>query len=142
MRRSPEELFARLRKNRTNNRKHRIAVNIVVIVFALVYQAFGWWLLNDMVRSLVPKEGADFAFHAVLSLPIVVGIAGLYPMLLFTGLAAVFAVFWLIQELYLCTKDDMLIHLLDRIEALEKSRRNTAGVDQSEESKRERESTT
>jgi hypothetical protein len=107
-------------------------VCVVLIVFFLGYQAFGWWLLNDMVRGLIPKEGTDFAFHAVVSLPIVVAISGLIPMLLLTALGTVFMAFSLAGELMICTKDDLLIHLLDRVEALEKYQQYAVGTDRPE----------
>ena len=45
------------------SRKTRIALCMLLIAFFLGYQAFGWWLLNDIMHGLVPKEGVDPAWQ-------------------------------------------------------------------------------
>ncbi len=47
-------------------------------------------------------------------------------MLLLTAVGVVLLGFSLVGEVRMYTKDDMLIHLLDRVEALEKYRENAA----------------
>ena len=74
-----------------------------------------------MMTGLVPKEGEDLLWHVVLGQQTLAGIAYVQTMLFLLGLGVGTTVALLIGELTTCTKNDLLVHLWDRVQALERS---------------------
>jgi hypothetical protein len=118
MRRSPEVLVKRLR-----NRKFRIIGYSVLIIVGLCLIAWHWFVLTTLTSDLVPKEGDDLLWHAVLSQQLLPGIACLEAVLLLLGVGIGAVIALLIGEVTAFTKNDLLVNLWDRVEALEQSQR-------------------
>ena len=116
MPRSPEALVARLR-----NRKGRIIGYSILSVLLAIVAAGSWFVLTKAISGLLPKEGEDLFLHVVFGQQMLVGIACMQTMffLLALGLGATVGV--LIGELTTFTKQDLLVHLWDRVQALEQS---------------------
>jgi hypothetical protein len=116
MRRSPEVLIARLR-----NKKSRIIASGIFTVVLLGLLAWYWFLLITTCQSLVPREGENLAFHVVFTQQLLVGIAFIQCISLFLALGVGLSIGMLINELSGFTKNDLLVQLWDRVQALERS---------------------
>jgi len=129
MQRPPEALVARLR-----NRKRRLITLGILIVILLGLIAMGWLAVTSLQKSLVPKEDADLLLHVVSCQVLLPGIAFLQSMLLLlaAALGAALAAF-LGRSAGLATKDDLLVNLWDRVQALEQSRPVCSGSGQTQE---------
>jgi hypothetical protein len=116
MRRSPESLVNRLR-----NRKRRIVCYTILIIAGLLLLAAAGFVLVKSIGDLAFREGDDLQLHVVIGQQILVGIAFLDAMslLLATGIGAAIAM--LVGEVTSFTKDDLLVNLWDRVQALEQS---------------------
>jgi len=117
MRGSPEVLIARLR-----NRKKRIVAYSIFSVVCLGLLGVHWFVLVDMCRSLVPQEGEDLALHAVLSQQVFFAAACMHATSLLLACLLGLAVGALVCEVMTFTKNDLLVELWDRVQALERSK--------------------
>src|SRR5208282_4627147 len=114
MRGSPDALVARLR-----NRKGRmITCGILSIMFASV-GAGGCFVVTKAITGLVPREGEDLLMHVVFGQQMLVGIAHMQTVVLLLALGLGATLTALIGELTTFTKNDLLVHLWDRVQALE-----------------------
>ena len=123
MRRSLEALVTGLR-----NRKRRIVAYSILSVVFLGLAAWQWYVLSDAVRFLLPKEGEDPVSRVVMGQAMMPGIAAMIAALFL--LAAVIGVMigLLITEAAMFTKSDLLVQLWDRVQALERSMKQTSGA--------------
>jgi hypothetical protein len=116
MRRSPDALVARLR-----NRKGRIIGYSVLSAVCLALLAGHLFLVGRMTTGLVPRQGDDLLVSVVVGQQTIVAIAFLQTMSLVLAVGLGVAGAALIGELMVCTKNDLLVHLWDRVQALEQS---------------------
>jgi hypothetical protein len=116
MRTSPEKLIARLR-----NHKGRIIAHSILAAIFLAMLTVSWWVLLTIASdTLLLKKGEDPVFHLTVTQPMTLGIATLTSMsFLFASLVGVFG--GALVEFTGLTKDDLLVQLWDRVQALEKS---------------------
>jgi hypothetical protein len=116
MRRSPEALIARLR-----NRRSRITIYSVSLTVSSALLAASVYLLIEMVSFLAPKEGEGLALSQVAREYSLVGVAVLQVMSLMLILGASLFFAMLVAEIATFTKNDLLLDLSDRVQALERS---------------------
>ena len=120
MRRTPEAqlqaLIARLR-----NRKGRIIAYTISVLLLVGLVGTQWFVYVRMNSSLVPKEGDDLLLHVVTGQSVVGAMAGLFTIMVVLGVCCTTLVVKLIAELVGATREDLLVHLWERLRALEQT---------------------
>lgn len=116
MRRSPETLIKGLR-----NRKHRIVAYSIWSVVSLCLLVAALFLLFKATSGLVPKESDDLQLHVIMGQQMLVGITFIEAMSLLIGLCVGASIGLLVGEVATFTKNDLLVNLWDRVQALEQS---------------------
>jgi fatty acid desaturase len=121
MRGSPEALVSRLR-----NRTRRLVAYSILIPIFLGMLAMNWFLLTSMYSQFVPKEGEDPLAHVMMGQSILLGITGLGVGTFGLALVCAFLIAQLVTETCCFTRNDLLVHMYDRLQALEQSRSTSA----------------
>ena len=131
MRRSQEALSEALVAH-LRNRKRRIVTHSIVAVLLLVALAIQCVKLSMMCAFLVPKEGHDLLMHVAMGQSMVVWMATVCAVTVVLALLFTYVVLRLIVELFgVTTRDDLLVQLWDRVQALEQSQTTPAHLQQS-----------
>lgn len=125
MRRSPEVTVSRLR-----NRKGRIIGYGILSVILAGMAAGHWVVLTKLITGLAPREGEDLLLHVVIGQQMLGGITCLQTILFLLALGFGATVAGLIAELTTFTKNDLLVHLWDRVQALEQLQPSPANSQQ------------
>jgi hypothetical protein len=106
---------------RLRNRKGRIIAWSILSVVCLGGLAVQLIALNWMITDFMPKEGDELLTRAVVGQRMLRNIAFLQTVAYFVALVLATAVLFLIAELTMFTKHDLLVNLWDRVQALEQS---------------------
>ena len=106
---------------RLRNRKGRIIAWSILSVVWLGGLAVQLIALNWMITDFMPKEGDELLTRAVVGQRMLRNIAFLQTVAYFVALVLATAVLFLIAELTMFTKHDLLVNLWDRVQALEQS---------------------
>jgi uncharacterized membrane protein YhaH (DUF805 family) len=116
MRGSPEKLIAGLRRKRL-----RIIASGILSVVLLGLLIAQWCLIGTVWHDSVFKEHSDLLFHVAMQQMMVIPTCSLIAqsMLVAALLGIMMAIFFI--NLLAYSKDDLLVELWDRIEALEHS---------------------
>jgi hypothetical protein len=129
MRRSPEALVSRLR-----NRRGRIITYSILAVISLALAAMQWFLAMCLYSDLIPKGDEDAtAIRALLAPQFAVSTAVVLMVAFFFCLLFAQNIVMLIVEATGYTRNDLLVELWDRVQALESGRPGPASGTQPRE---------
>jgi hypothetical protein len=130
MRRSREALSEAL-VSHLRNRKRRIVTYSIFVILLLGGLAIQCFKLTMMWSFLAPKEGDDLLWHVAMCQPIVVWMATACASTLVLAMVCTYAVVKLIADIFgVTTRDDLLVQIWDRLQALERSQTTPANPQQ------------
>jgi hypothetical protein len=118
--------------SRLRNRKRRIVTYSIVVVVLLGGLSIQWFKLAMMWSFLTPKEGGDLLLHVAMCQPMVVWMATACASTLVLAMVCTYFVVELITEIFGVTRNDLLVQMWDRLQALERSQTTPANLQQSQ----------
>ncbi|MBN1395671.1 MAG: hypothetical protein JW959_11660 [Pirellulales bacterium] len=119
MKRSPEKMIARLR-----NRKSRIIASMILSMLLLMLLSWQWYVVECIWKDSLFMEHEDLLFHVAIQQMLFIPASTLIAQSMLVAALLGLAVGSLFVNLFAYSKDDLLVNLWDRLQALEKSKQN------------------